>query len=136
NFVFAQPPLVNGVRDMAIGGPLDILFNNGICLSGTKNFCAQDSFHIPSQALNVILPPQVNVNANSVSFAPAPNPPKLGLTPLCAQPFIGGIEPISVINVPPATAHNTSTLKPGNLLGNPIGGTSPRSEEHPSSLQS
>ncbi len=105
-FVFAQPPLVNGVRDMAIGGPLDVLFNNGICLSGGGNFCAKDSFHV--------------TNGNTITTSPAPNPPKLIFPPLCLAPFIGAEEPISARNI------GASLIKPGNWKGNPASGIPPQ----------
>jgi len=106
NFVFAQAPAVNGVRDMQIGQPLDILFNNGVCLSGGGNFCAKDSFHFQS--------------GNNITINPAPNPPKLAFPPLCLSPFIWGTEPISARNA------GGSLLKPGNFLGSKATGIPPQ----------
>jgi len=119
NFVFAQPPLVNGVRDMAIGPPLDTLFNNGICQSGGGNVCAKDASHIS--------------NGNTIAQAPVPNPPKLTFPPLCLSPFIPAQEPVSIINAPPPPAgpgllgpYNNSLLKPGNFKGDKANGIPPQ----------
>lgn len=101
NFVFAQPPILGGVRDMAIGGPLDLVFNNGVCQSGGGNYCAKDIFHVTS--------------GNPINLSPAPNPPRLIFPPLCLQPFIGAEEP-----------HAGSNLKPGDFIGNKKQGIPPQ----------
>jgi YVTN family beta-propeller protein len=107
NFVFAQPPVLSGVRDMAIGGPLDQVYNNGVCLSGGGNYCAKDIFHV--------------TNGNPIGISPAPNPPRLIFPPLCLQPFIGSEEPH---NGP--TGYVGSSLKPGNFIGDKTNGIPPQ----------
>lgn len=106
NMVFAQPPILQGVRDIHIGGPLDVLFNGGICISGTGNQCAKDAYHA--------------TNGNTIQVSPAPNPPKLTFPPPCLAPFIWGQEPVSASNV------GASLLKPGNWLGNKSVGVPPQ----------
>ncbi|MBI3817827.1 MAG: YncE family protein [Planctomycetes bacterium] len=101
NFIFAQPPILGGVRDMAIGGPLDQVFNNGVCTSGGGNYCAKDIFHATS--------------GNPINLSPAPNPPRLVFPPLCLAPLIGSEEP-----------HSGSNLKSGNFLGDPKNGIPPQ----------
>ena len=75
-----------------------MVFNNGICLSGTPNACAKDAYH--------------SSNGNTIQISPCPNPPKLTFPPPCLAPFIWGQEPISSQNAPAG-----SLLKPGNWLG-------------------
>lgn len=106
NFVFAQPPVLGGVRDMVIGGPLDQVYNNGVCLSGGGNYCAKDIFHATS--------------GNPIGICPAPNPPRLIFPPLCLAPFIAAEEPH---NSPVAPG---SSLKPGNYIGNKPQGVPPQ----------
>lgn len=107
NFVFAQPPVLGGVRDMAIGGPLDQVFNNGVCQSGGGNYCAKDIFHATS--------------GNPIGIAPAPNPPRLIFPPLCLAPFIGAEEPHNGVG-----GNVGSSLKPGNFLGDKNNGVPPQ----------
>ncbi|MFN0207031.1 MAG: YncE family protein [Planctomycetota bacterium] len=107
NFVLAQPPVLSGVRDMAIGSPLDIVFNNGICQAGGGNLCAKDIFHLTS--------------GNQIGTNPAPNPPRLIFPPLCLQPFLAAEEPHRG-----NLLHGSSNMGPGDFIGNKQQGIAPQ----------
>lgn len=77
---------VGTIGDMALGHPLDILYNNWDCLSGGKNLCASAAFQL--NPLSAIVGP-----GNSISHAPHPNPPRISLAPACYAPMIMGEEP-------------------------------------------
>jgi len=78
---------VGTVLDMMIGHPLDLLFNNFSCLSGSKNRCASSAqqFHPVSG--------QTGYPGNAIEFAPHPNPPRISLSPSCYTPLISTTEP-------------------------------------------
>lgn len=153
NDLLLRSPVVTTVGDMAIGWPLDVVFNNGQeasgCQAGGGNLCAirgrksisaafgsqsAQSTIVPSNVPNL---PGVGLavfslgGGNLVSWAPHPNPPPLVFPPLCISPFIGGQEPTSfeIIQPPPPASINglgrSNLLTPGDPFGVPISNTRP-----------
>lgn len=108
---------IGTVKDMLLGHPLDIAFNNFECLSGGQNLCANAAFQ--SHPLN-----GGAISAgNSISHSPHPNPPRIQLAPACFAPLIQTDEP----TFPDANRDGnlaTNLLVPGNAFGT-IGGLGP-----------
>ena len=103
-----SPETSGTVADMAIGHPLDLVFNNFDCLSGGQNLCANAAFQL--NPLNVSVSP-----GNSISHSPHPNPPRIRLAPSCFAPLIQTEEP----TFGQANGGNaTNLLQPGNAFGN------------------
>lgn len=153
NDLLIRSPVVTTVGDMAIGWPLDVVFNNGQessgCQAGGGNICAirgrkaiSGAFGSQSAQATVVpsnVPglPGVGLavfsqgGGNLVSWAPHPNPPPLVFPPLCISPFIGGQEPTSfeVIQPPPPASGfglgRVNLLTPGDPFGVPQTNTRP-----------
>ncbi len=153
NDLLLRAPVVTTVGDMAIGWPLDVVFNNGQeasgCQAGGGNICAirgrksiSGAFGSQNAQGTIVpanvpgLPAQGNAvysqgGGNLVSWAPSPNPPPLVFPPLCIAPFIGGAEPTSfeVIQPPPPASANglglVNLLTPGDPFGVPASNTRP-----------
>ncbi len=147
-----RPPLITQIGEVMIGVALDTVFNNEPligCQGGGGNLCASRGFKVIQTAqqvtTNLVTPfqfsagavqsqPAIFGGANSVSFAPHPNPPPLSFPPLCQSPFIGGAEPTSFdhggINPNTDPAANgagfiKNQLVPGDPFGNPTLGIPP-----------
>jgi hypothetical protein len=143
-----RSPLVTSIGDMALGAPLDSVFNNGQeptgCQSGGGNLCAIRGKKLIQVAYTALspnagtlpgnLPTQSTISlantvpggANVVSWSPHPNPPPLIFPPLCASPFIGAQEPTSFEvaqdpNVFALALGRANLLTPGDYTGNPLG---------------
>ncbi len=106
---------VGTIGDMALGHPLDLMFNNWDCLSGGQNLCANAAFQL--NPLSAVVFP-----GNSISHAPHPNPPRISLAPSCYAPMIMGEEPTFGGN--PLTGVATNLLVPGDAFGT-FGGQGP-----------
>jgi hypothetical protein len=142
-----RAPVVTSIGDMALGHPLDLVFNNGQepsgCQAGGGNLCAARGRKVIQVAFantspnagsapgNLPNAPAVGLSnmvpggGNVVSWGPHPNPPPLIFPPLCVSPFIGGQEPTSfeVIQPPPPVTPNgqslSNLLTPGDPFGQP-----------------
>ena len=134
----AQSPVLLNVSDMALGGSLDLVFNNAPapfgCQSGGGNLCATSGmmqtnvsvsgttgFSEPYDGTHPLANSGVAAG-NTVSWAPHPNPPPIVFPPLCVSPFIGSQEPTSVVT---GTLGLTNLLVPGDPFGNPGIGVPP-----------
>ncbi len=149
NSLLLAPPVITSISDMAIGHPLDLVFNAGQdiatgCSFPIGNQCAitgkkviQLAYASTSQFTNAVpanIPGLTTVGAanfvigtgNPISFSPHPNPPPLVFPPLCVQPYIGGQEPTAymVIELPPPVSNGlgfSNFLVPGDPFGDPLG---------------
>ncbi|QDU68345.1 YncE family protein [Engelhardtia mirabilis] len=129
-----RAPQVDSIADMALGQPLDLVFNNGPppfgCQSGTPNLCATAGLKLVNPVLSgdglvPALPGQFSNPSpgvgNIISWAPHPNPPPLVFPAPCSAPLIGAQEPTSVVS-----AIFSNLLVPGpNPLGVPAQGVPP-----------
>ena len=112
NMLLARPPVVGQVGDMAIGNPLDMIYNN-------------ENINIHSTRANQISPSlAVNVFGNTVQVAPHPNPPKFLFPPpnaaraiFCEEPTVTSSS--GAQTVPPMTGGPLAgcAFSPPNLLG-------------------
>jgi DNA-binding beta-propeller fold protein YncE len=163
NSLLLSPPVITSISDIAVGHPLDRVFNAGNdiatgCSFPAGNQCAvtgkkviqlayafnnPNTNAVPSNIPGLTTAGFANYvpgGGNPVCFAPHPNPPPLVFPPLCVQPYIGGQEPTSyiVIAPPPPAGHGfgfTNLLVPGDPFGDPLGLNSP-SPKPPSGLLS
>lgn len=99
------------IADVALGGPLDTVFNAGPppfgCRAGAPSLCLSTGLKLiaPQLGLDGIVVPNGDGLAetplpvgygNVISWAPHPNPPPLLEVPTCIDPDIRGQEPTSV----------------------------------------
>ena len=131
--ILIASPELGPVRDMMLGHPLDLVYNNGPapfgCEQGGGNLCAASGLQVSDVGPggpHTVAPGGGGLAApgqgNPISWAPHPNPPPLLSVPLCAMPEILGQEPTSgfadqqgFINL----------LVPGDPFGNPALGVPP-----------
>ncbi|MHC4892575.1 MAG: putative Ig domain-containing protein [Planctomycetota bacterium] len=124
-------PKIGSASDLALGAPLDLVFNNAPppfgCQAGSPNLCVSTGLKQPSGSPSggsfVPTPPGTFIppgSGNLIAWAPHPNPPPLVFPPSCFSPLLGAQEPTSVDTIVP------NLLVPGNdPLGDPILGIPP-----------
>jgi YVTN family beta-propeller protein len=139
-------PQIGMISDLAIGQPLDLVFQDGLepsgCQGGGGNLCAISGLKqidaLFSEDFKSVVPANVpgasglpansvTGAGNSISWAPHPNPPALIYPWLCVKPRIGGQEPTSFLSIapPPEGVGLTNLLAPGDPFGDPTNGIPP-----------
>lgn len=135
--ILADSLATGSIADIAIGQPLDKVYNNAIapfgCTSGGGNLCAINGLQVlrvdpaGGHSLAPAVPGSPGIHTvlnggNPISWAPHPNPPALVMPPLCQVPLIEGNEPTSIDS---AAQGFVNLLVPGDAFGDPSQGIPP-----------